>query len=247
MQDRPLRLKLPSFYPPSAGTMIFEKEGKSKCWGPDETLPLARDQAAPLIDLLTDLLELARILANPYTPRTAGHVLFEFRPRLDRLVNRLNDWYGTELGIHFPVNFPIAFRVAGELLAETVQQLQDWDAKQKPGQPIEPLPQALLTTLGEVLSKLVGLSAEKVAMVEDGDLDEGAYLDPRDWARLWSLPQKALEARLKRWRQEHPEEAGRGWIEANDRGPKQAQYLYRRREIRHILEALRASGIRRAK
>jgi hypothetical protein len=80
-----------------------------------------------------------------------------------------------------------------------------------------------------------------------GGVDDNTYLAPRDWARRWSLPQPALESRLRRWRQAHREEAGRGWMEANDRGSKEAQYIYRGREIRPILEDLRATGIRRAR
>jgi hypothetical protein len=84
-------------------------------------------------------------------------------------------------------------------------------------------------------------AAEIMALSDTGRVgfDFDAYLTPRNWAEQWSLPLAALDSRLKRWRRKHPEQVGRGWMEANDRGPREAQYIYRGREILPVLEALR--------
>jgi hypothetical protein len=74
-----------------------------------------------------------------------------------------------------------------------------------------------------------------------------AMMGPGCLAAKYGVPQPALEKRLERWRNAHPQESGKGWIEAPDRGPRQPKYLYRVSAVLPIIEDLKASGGRRAK
>jgi hypothetical protein len=109
----------------------------------------------------------------------------------------------------------------------------------------------------EWAARLTDLRAAAAAMADppaaarpsdgDGRWSADTMVCPSDLAARFGVPQAALEARLRRWREAHPEEAGRGWIEANDRAPRQARYLYSAPAVRPVIDALRASGERRPK
>jgi hypothetical protein len=60
-------------------------------------------------------------------------------------------------------------------------------------------------------------------------VDPGAYLGAAAIAKMFNLPQNALEQRLKRWRANNM--VGDGWIEDTERKPREPKFLYRVADI----------------
>ncbi len=71
-------------------------------------------------------------------------------------------------------------------------------------------------------------------------VDRDAYLGVTKLARRFHVPQNALEQRLKRYRRKNA--AGAGWIENQERGPREPRYLYRVEDVQPVIDALRTTG-----
>lgn len=69
-------------------------------------------------------------------------------------------------------------------------------------------------------------------------IDDNAYLSPSKLAEIFSVPQNPLEQRLKRWRQGHAD----GWIENQERKPREPQYLYRVQTVRAVVKQLKTTS-----
>lgn len=69
-------------------------------------------------------------------------------------------------------------------------------------------------------------------------ISDDSHLSPAKLAELFSVPFDALRKRLERWRETNHA----GWIENPERGPREAQYLYRVGAVQGIIDALKASG-----
>jgi hypothetical protein len=74
-----------------------------------------------------------------------------------------------------------------------------------------------------------------------------SYSSPAELAKRYEVPQKALEGRLRRWREAHQRESGAGWLVVQDRRGREAQYLYRVGTVRDIIGDLQAKGERGTK
>jgi hypothetical protein len=73
--------------------------------------------------------------------------------------------------------------------------------------------------------------------------DEEAWYPPDRLAEIFNVPKEALRKRLNRHR-DHDDSC---WKENEGRGPRESAYLYRLRNVRHIISDLRASSERPAK
>jgi|GEM_PF-3315955 len=77
----------------------------------------------------------------------------------------------------------------------------------------------------------------------------GTKLDDEGWygadrlAEAFGVGKNALRKRLDRYRDRHQD----GWKENENRRPREPQYHYRLKDVRHIIEDLRASSERPAK
>jgi hypothetical protein len=69
------------------------------------------------------------------------------------------------------------------------------------------------------------------------DSDNSALLAYSDIASRAGVAADALRKRLDRWRRENPSEAGRGWMEVPDPGPRQPKHVYRVGAVRHLIFA----------
>jgi hypothetical protein len=75
---------------------------------------------------------------------------------------------------------------------------------------------------------------------------DDAMMAPSTLADRLGRSRDAVRKALERWRLEHPQETGRGWIEVSDRREKEPKYLYRVGSVREIVLAV-SSGICPAK
>lgn len=82
-------------------------------------------------------------------------------------------------------------------------------------------------------------------LLTTNELVDDARLSPSDIAKRFpQLTVDAVSQRLNRWRSNNSE----GWHEVTDRKPREARYLYRWGEVKHLFEPLgESSGERRAK
>lgn len=67
---------------------------------------------------------------------------------------------------------------------------------------------------------------------------DDAHLSPAKLAEIFNVPADALRTRLNRWRAKHHD----GWIENRERKPHEAVYLYRVRDVRPVIDNLRATN-----
>jgi hypothetical protein len=63
---------------------------------------------------------------------------------------------------------------------------------------------------------------------------------PATLADQLDRPAGAVKKALGRWRKAHREESGRGWVEVQDGGPRDPQYLYRAGTVRQIVLAVKS-------
>jgi hypothetical protein len=73
--------------------------------------------------------------------------------------------------------------------------------------------------------------------------DEKAWYTYDRLAEIFNLDKEALRKRLDRYRENRID----GWQENQDHGPREAKYLYRLRDVKGIIQELRASSQRPAK
>ena len=73
--------------------------------------------------------------------------------------------------------------------------------------------------------------------------DTEAWYSPSRLAEIFRVNGDALRQRLNRYRARN----GTGWKENEDRRPRESKYLYRLKDVRHIIDGLRASSERPAK
>lgn len=74
-------------------------------------------------------------------------------------------------------------------------------------------------------------------------LDEQAWYTHDRLAEIFNVGKDALRKRLARYREHNLN----GWKENEDRRPREPKHLYRLKDVRHIIEELRASSERPAK
>jgi hypothetical protein len=97
------------------------------------------------------------------------------------------------------------------------------------------------------LRQLPAPAAAEPAAGEEDPRNRPAYgngearLPPRAIAEQFGVSFPALESRLRRWRKDNPSQAGHGWVEVPDRGSRVPRYLYRLKDVRHIIDALSAT------
>lgn len=70
------------------------------------------------------------------------------------------------------------------------------------------------------------------------EVQDEALMTPATMAETFGVNAEALRSRLNRWRKKNHD----GWIENKERGPRQPQYLYRVGAVRHLIDALQATG-----
>lgn len=101
----------------------------------------------------------------------------------------------------------------------------------------------------EVPRSKVGLGEAAVHGGSASPAPSGALLDDGGWfthvrlAEHFQLNKGALRKRLERYRDHNQD----GWKEDENRRPREPKYLYRPKDIMHIIEELRASSERPAK
>lgn len=74
-------------------------------------------------------------------------------------------------------------------------------------------------------------------------VDEQAWYTYDRLAEVFSVGKDPLRKRLDRYRGDHLD----GWIESDDRRPREPKYLYRLRDVKGVIEELRASSQRPAR
>jgi hypothetical protein len=90
----------------------------------------------------------------------------------------------------------------------------------------------------ETYTRYAKALAEEENKRRGDEVGEEAVLDAAALARLYGRSAGAVKKALERWRQAHPEESGRGWLEVQDRRPNSAQYLYRVVTVRPVVEGV---------
>ena len=73
--------------------------------------------------------------------------------------------------------------------------------------------------------------------------DPEAWYSPSRLAEIFHVNADALRQRLNRYRARNDA----GWKENEDRRPRESKYHYRLKDVRHIIESMRASSERPAK
>ncbi|HVS40589.1 MAG TPA: hypothetical protein VMS17_33850 [Gemmataceae bacterium] len=177
VSPRAPRLKLPSSWVWAIG-QVAPLRDQTILQGEHD--PYAREQMRTLKKLASALLSPARTLSDLTTPLSARHALVMFRPALDALASGLTQEFGGhhegfQGEVQAPCNYPMAWQTVIMRLAEAVQAIQDWDAKQTQRPSLDPLPSVLLKSLEDVISELQRAVVEGCEPPAPAALPDGAF------------------------------------------------------------------------
>jgi hypothetical protein len=112
-----------------------------------------------------------------------------------------------------------------------------WEDFKRPTPPDDDQIDELRTHLMQEIA--VACSGEKSAPQFDFGARNEGYLSPADLANSNQVNVGTLESRLRRWRENNPQESGRGWFENQDASGRMPRYLYRASSVAAIVTSLK--------